>query len=56
MRKVANKVSESLMVGLWVMVLIIGTALDSESNVPLIIEACLTAPLAVSTVVYNLTK
>lgn len=54
--KIVAKVNEVVMYVLWVLVLFVGTALDSEGFTALKIEAALVLLLVISSVFYHLTN
>lgn len=54
--KVIAKVNEVVMYSLWILVLCVGTALDSDGFTALKIEAVLVLLLVISSIFYHLTN
>ena len=54
--KIVAKVNEVVMYVLWVLVLFVGTALDSDGFTALKIEAALVLLLVISSIFYHLTR
>lgn len=56
MKRAIIKLNEVVMYTLWILVLFVGTALDSDGFTALKIEAVLVTLLAITSITYHLTK
>lgn len=54
--KIVAKVNEIVMYSLWILVLFVGTVLDSDGFTALKIEAVLVTLLVITSITYHLTK
>lgn len=56
MKRMLIELNKVAMIVLWILVLFVGTALDSDGFTALKIEAALVTLLAISSIIYHLTK
>lgn len=54
--KIVAKINEVVMYALWILVLFVGTVLDSDGFTALKIEAMLVTLLVITSIIYHLTK
>lgn len=56
MKRMLIELNKGMMIALWVLVLLVGTALDNEGFTALRIEAVLVTLLSIISIIYHLTK